>query len=596
MKKKDNIVILFAGNSGDGIQFIGNLFTKSVFYSGNTLMTLPNFPAEIKYPFNSINGVSSFQINMGLDHHGDFYDILIVMNASSLKNKLHGLKKGGMIIVYKKVFYNNRLKLAKYDDLNYLKFFFDYRIYAIELDKINLNIIDKLVINTTKQQIHKNMLILGCIYYIINIPIKETIKKIYNKFICANLLLLKIGYGYGKKQKMPKYNVKKKIKYKKDYRIINGNQSIVFGLLSAVNKAKLNLFYSGYPITPASDILHYFSYYKKIGIKTFQAEDEIAAITSAIGASYAGNLGVTATSGPGLSLKQEGLGLAFMIELPLVIINVQRGGPSTGLPTKTEQADLLQAIYGRNGEAPIPVFAVKSPSNAFNLSYNAAKIAIEHMTPVIILSDYYLAKGSEIWNIKYYKTLEAILPQYAKVKLLPYKRDNKMVINWAIPGMAGYEKCLGGLEKQDETGFISYNSVNHQKMVLVRHKKINHLIKKYPNIIINSGKLYGNIIIISWGSTYGVIKNALNKILKANIKVAHMHLEYVYPLEPQIGYILLNYKYIIVPELNKGQLVHIIRDYFLINAIAYNKIQGIPLTPKEIINIVNKIYFKKSLF
>jgi 2-oxoglutarate ferredoxin oxidoreductase subunit alpha len=586
MKKIDNIVILLTGTPGDGIQFIVNLFYKSVI--SYKISTLSNFPAEIKYPDNTINGVSSCKINIGQDHQGDQSDILIVMNASCLKKKLSNLKKCGIIIANSKGFCTKKLKLSKYDNLNFLKFFYDYIIYDLGINK------EIIKLNKTKTYI--TMFILGLLYYILNLSIIDTIKnlkKIYPAYRCANIMMLKRGYLFGNKKNVDKYFIKKKLKYKISSIILNGNKSIVFGLLASAHKAKLNLFYSGYPITPASDILHYFSNYNKFGVKTFQAEDEIAAITSAIGASYAGHLGVTATSGPGLSLKQEGLGLALMLELPLVIINVQRGGPSTGLPTQTEQADLFQAIYGRNGEAPIPVLAVKSPSNAFNISFNAAKIAIEHMTPVIILSDYYLANGTELIKIQYYKNLEKISPTYpTNNNYYPYKRNKKLVRKWARPGMAGYEKCLGGLEKEDATGLISYDSDNHHKMVLLRQKKINYIINDYKKKNIRYGNIYGDIVIISWGSTYGVIKNALKELLKENIKVSHIHLEYIYPLDPQIGYILLNYKKILIPELNNCQLIHLIRDYFLINAIPFNKIKGLPFLKIEIINKVKNILFK----
>ncbi|YBU89202.1 MAG: 2-oxoacid:acceptor oxidoreductase subunit alpha [Candidatus Walczuchella monophlebidarum] len=599
----EQVTILFAGNSGDGIQFIGRQFTNTSAFLGNNLSTLSDFPAEIRAPRDTIAGISGFQIHFGsveITSPGDLYDVLVVMNAAALKKNFPFLKKGGKIIANTMGFTSKSLQLAGYPpDVDPLKELYDYDVYPLDMIGHSHKLLKNFNISQKDKEVAKNMFALGFIYWLYSRPLGYTeycLKQIFKKntkLLQANLNVLRAGYNFGEISETftERFIVKSSNRPSGIYRNVTGNQSITLGLATAAIQAGLNLFYAGYPITPASDLLNYFASYKNLGLKSFQAEDEISAITSAIGASYAGDLGVTGTSGPGMALKQEGLGLAFMLELPLVIINVQRGGPSTGLPTKTEQSDLLQAIYGCHGEVSIPVLAPSSPSRAFTVAFYAAKIAIEHMTPVILLSDGYLANGSELWRFPKTYQLDTICPPFLKnsKNYSPYQRNEMGVRRWVKPGLVGYEHRIGGLEKEDETGNISYDPKNHEKMVKLRQKKIDFIKKKLPKPRIDSGKKTGKLLILSWGSTYGIVRAAIKILLSEGKSVSHTHLEYIYPLPNGLDTILQNFKKVLIPELNNGQLIHIIRDQFLIDAIPFYKIQGIPFTIFEIVEKVREI-------
>ena len=599
---KTNVVILFAGDSGDGIQLTGSQFTGTSALYGNDISTFPNFPAEIRAPQGTTAGVSGFQVHFGsveIFTAGDVCDVLVVMNAAALKANLQQLKPGGIIIANIDGFDVKNLKLAKYptavnplldDSLR------GYEVYQIDVTKITRTALSKSGLGTKEMDRSKNMFVLGYLYWLYNRSLENTIEFLKLKFkkrpelIEANISVLKAGYNYGDTIEAPmvRFDVKPAPVEKGVYRNIMGNQATALGLIAAAQKSGLTLFYGTYPITPASDILHELSKHKNFGVKTFQAEDEIAAITSAIGASFGGSLAVTASSGPGIELKGEAIGLALMLELPLLILNVQRGGPSTGLPTKTEQADLLQAFYGRNGESPVPIIASYSPSDCFNTVFEACRIALEFMTPVFFLSDGYIANGSEPWKFPKAKELQDLTISFAKNKLktgekfLPYKRNEKLVREWAIPGTKGLEHRLGGIEKENETGNISYDPQNHELMVKIRQEKVDKIADFIPLQLIDNGNAKGKLLILGWGSTYGSIKTAVKMCIAAGYDVSHAHLKYLNPFPRNLGTILSNFETILIPEINNGQLIKVIRDKFMVDAKGLNKIQGMPFTSIEI--------------
>jgi 2-oxoglutarate/2-oxoacid ferredoxin oxidoreductase subunit alpha len=607
-QEKQEVTILFAGDSGDGIQLTGSQFTETAALFGNDISTFPNFPAEIRAPQGTLAGVSGYQLHFGsveIFTPGDLCDVLVVMNAAALKANLSKLKTGGTIIANTDGFDAKNLKLANYaDDANPLKngSLGSYRVIEIDITKMTRAALAGSGLGTKEADRSKNMFILGFIYWMYNRPLEHTIEFLKEKFkskeqiLDANIKILKAGYHFGETSEtsMTRYEVKAAKLPAGTYRNIMGNQATAMGLIATADKSGLNLFYGTYPITPASDILHELSRHKNFGVRTFQAEDEIAAICSAIGASFGGSLGVTASSGPGIALKTEAMGLAIMLELPLVIINVQRGGPSTGLPTKTEQADLLQAIYGRNGEAPMPVVAAHSPSDCFTMVMEACRIAVEHMTPVFFLSDGYIANGSEPWKFPNADELPTIDVKYAKKpaeneKFLPYKRDEKLSRPWAIPGVKGLEHRVGGLEKEHETGNISYDPENHEFMVKLRQAKIDKIADHIPLQEIDNGPEKGKLLILGWGGTYGALKTAVRDLLAEGHDVAHAHVKYMNPLPKNLEQIIRNYDKVIVPEINNGQLVKIIREKFLVDAIPFNKIKGVPFTINEIKEKVKEV-------
>lgn len=601
---KKNVVILFAGDSGDGIQLTGSQFSNTAAMYGNDISTFPNFPAEIRAPQGTIAGVSGFQLHFGSTEiytAGDACDVLVVMNGAALKANLKQLKPGGIIIANTDGFDAKNLKLAKYPDgVNPLKdgSLDKYKVYEIDVTKITRTALEGSGLGTKEMDRSKNMFVLGYIYWMYNRSLDSSIDFLKEQFkkrpelIDANVKVLKAGFHYGDTVEAPmaRFEVKPAPVAKGTYRSIMGNQAAALGLVAAGQKSGLTLFYGTYPITPASDILHELSKHKNFGVKTFQAEDEIAAIASAIGASFGGSLGVTASSGPGIALKGEAIGLALMLELPLVIVNIQRGGPSTGLPTKTEQADLMQAIYGRNGEAPVPVIAAYSPSDCFDTAFEACRLAVEFMTPIFFLSDGYIANGAEPWKFPSAADLPEIEVSFAANNLkdgerfLPYKRNEKLSRPWAIPGTKGLEHRVGGIEKENETGNISYDPDNHELMVKLRQAKVDKIAEYVPLQTIDNGKEKGKLLILAWGSTYGSIKTAVIEAIAEGYDVSHAHIKYLNPLPKNLGELIKGFDKVLIPEINNGQLIKIIRDKYLVDAKGLNKIKGLPFAASEIKN------------
>ena len=599
-----DVVIKFAGDSGDGMQLTGQQFTNNTALLGIDLATFPDFPAEIRAPIGTLPGVSGFQLHFSSDRvytPGDICDVLVAMNAAALKVNLKGLKKGGKIIANIDGFDAKNLRLAAYPEgINPLE---DGSLDGYELTKVDITKLTREALSAytelgnKERDRAKNMFVLGLIYWLYNRDLDTTIEFLKEKFgkkeyiLKSNIDVLKAGYHYGETAEL--FNARYKVDRAKMepgmYRSIMGNQALSMGLVAASQKAKLPLFLGSYPITPASDILHELSKYKNFGIRTFQAEDEIAGIGAAIGASYGGSIGLTTTSGPGMALKTEAIGLATMLEIPLVIVNIQRGGPSTGLPTKTEQSDLLQAYFGRNGEAPIPVLAASTPSDCFHMAYEAVRIALQHMTPVILLSDGYIANGAEPWKFPNANEIPDIEVKFktelaeGEAKFLPYKRDEKLARPWAIPGTKGLEHRIGGIEKQHETGNVSYDSENHQFMVKTRAAKVEKIADYIPLQTIDSGAEKGKVLVLGWGSTYGTIKSAALQLQSQGKEVSHAHIKYMRPFPKNLGDILKNFETVLIPEINNGQLIKIIRDQYFVDAKGYNKIMGIPITKQELV-------------
>jgi len=589
VEERSNVVILFAGDSGDGIQLTGAQFTESNALFGNDVSTFPNFPAEIRAPQGTLAGVSGYQLHFGsveLFTPGDQSDVLVVMNSAALKANLGKLKKGGVIIANTDGFDKKNLRLAGYpDDAEPLTdgSLQNYLVHTVDVTKMTRNALADTSLGMKEKDRCKNMFVLGFIHWMYSRELGHTEAFLNKKFakkpdiLAANLKVLLTGYNYGDTSETftTRYEVKPAPMPSGNYRNITGNQGTAIGLTAAAQKAGLDLFYGSYPITPASDILHELSRHKHFGVRTFQAEDEIAAICSAIGASYGGAIGATASSGPGIALKTEAMGLAFMLELPLVIVNVQRGGPSTGLPTKTEQADLWQAVFGRNGEAPIPVVAASSPTDCFEMVYEAVRIAVEHMTPVIFLSDGYIANGAEPWKFPQANELKAIKPPFAKPRtngtvnepFLPYERDKKGVRPWAIPGMKGLQHRIGGIEKENGTGNISYDPANHELMVKLRAEKVHRIVEDVPPLDLSSGAESGDLLILGWGSTYGAIRTAVNELTDEGYSVGHLHLRYLFPFRKELGNILKKYKTVLMPEMNS-----VLVDSYLANKVQFHDI------------------------
>ena len=604
-----DVVIKFAGDSGDGMQLTGSQFTNNTAMLGIDLATFPDFPAEIRAPIGTLPGVSGFQLHFSSSRiftPGDDCDVLVAMNAAALKVNLKNLKKGGRIIVNTDGFDAKNLRLANYPDgVNPIEddSLTNYEVIKIDVTKLTREALKEYEMGTKEKDRAKNMFVLGFLYWMYNRDMDNTIRFLTEKFgkkdtiLQSNIKSLQAGYNYADTTETftTRYRVNKAKMVSGSYRNIMGNQALSYGLIAASQKSGLQLFLGSYPITPASDILHELSKHKAFGVKTFQAEDEIAAITSAIGASYGGLLGLTTTSGPGMALKTEAMGLAVMLEIPLLIINVQRGGPSTGLPTKTEQSDLLQAYYGRNGECPMPVIAASTPSDCFSAVYEAVRIAVQHMTPVIFLSDGFIANGSEPWKYPQSEDLPKIEVKFKtelgdhEEKFQPYLRDEKLVRPWAIPGAPGLEHRVGGLEKQNITGNISYDPDNHQLMVKIREEKVEKIAQYIPEQKLDNGPEKGKLLIIGWGSTYGAIKSAVIELLEQGYEIAHAHLRYVRPFPANLGDIIKNFDQLLIPEINNGQLIKIIRDKYLVDAKGYNKIMGIPITKGEMIDEVKKM-------
>src|ERR1700723_1858683 len=595
-EKIDQAVIRFAGDSGDGMQITGSQFTNTVAIYGNDIATFPDFPAEIRAPAGTVPGVSGFQLNFSSGEvytPGDSVDVLVAMNPAALKVNLADLKANGILIVNSDSFKENDLRKAQMtsnplEDHSLEKF----RLFSVELERLTRAALEHLGLDAKSVDRCKNFFALGMCYWLYNRSMESTYRWIDDKFKNkpllseANKLAMKAGYSYCEATEA--FQISYEIPPAKlspgTYRNLSGNQALAIGFVTAAQKAGLTLFQGSYPITPASDILHELSMYKDFGVTTFQAEDEIAAVTSAIGAAYAGALGITTTSGPGMALKTEALGLAVAVELPLVVCDIQRGGPSTGLPTKTEQADLLQALFGRNSEAPVPVLAPSTPGDCFWIALEASRIAIKYMVPVIILSDGYLANGAEPWKIPGVEDLPKIEVKYETnpVGFQPYKRNpDTLARPWAIPGTPGLEHRIGGIEKQDVTGNINYEPLNHEHMVRTRAEKVAGIAQDIPDIV-PEGDPSGDLLIVAWGSTNGPITAAMNAQREKGRKIGHVHLRHLNPFPRNLGEVLKRYKKVLVPEMNMGQLVMVLRAKFLVDAQSYGKIQGKPFKQSEI--------------
>ena len=605
-KTIDEAVIRFAGDSGDGMQLTGGRFTETTAIVGNDLSTLPDFPAEIRAPAGSLAGVSAFQLKFSSkDIHtpGDKPDVLVAMNPAALKVHQKDLIPGGIMIINTDAFTKKNLNFAGYESNPVEDGSLDdyFTVIPIEMNKLvtaaceGTDLSPKLVGRT------KNFFALGVLFYMYDRPLDATESWLKKKFagkdaiIEANTRSMHAGYNYADTTEIftTRFKVEKASLPPGTYRNINGNLATSLGLLAASEKSGLELFLGSYPITPASDILHTLSSWKHFGVKTFQAEDEIAGVTSAIGAAYSGSLAVTTTSGPGIALKGEAIGLAIMTELPLVVINVQRGGPSTGLPTKTEQSDLNQALYGRNGEAPLPVIAAATPGDCFYAAYEACQAAIKHMTPVMLLTDGYLANGSEPWSIPGMETLADFEVEFASGPnadgdFLPYMRDDKTLARpWAIPGTAGLEHRVGGIETAENTGHVSYDPENHHKMVVLRQEKVNRIQNDIAKTEI-FGQKSGDLLILSWGGTYGACRSASETLQEEGLKVSHVHLRWISPLPKDLGEILINFKNVLIPEINMGQLLRLIRSEYLVDAKGLNLVRGRPIGAATIVERVKE--------
>jgi 2-oxoglutarate ferredoxin oxidoreductase subunit alpha len=603
LKKLDEVTIRFAGDSGDGMQLTGSQFTSTTALLGNDLSTLPDYPAEIRAPAGTLFGVSGFQIHFGatkINTPGDICDVIVVMNPAALKVNLRSLRDGGIIVANRDGFTDKNLKLAGYSKNPLEDGTLDkYKIHAVDITRLTSNTITDLGLSTKIAERSKNFFALGLMYWMFTRPMEPTIRWIRDKFkknpeiVEANTRVLKAGYAYGETTEIfhARYEVEPAALVPGTYRSITGNEAVALGLVAASVKSGLELFLGSYPITPASEILHELSRHKNFRVRTFQAEDEIAGICSAIGASYGGAIGVTTTSGPGMALKTEAMGLAVMLELPLVIVDVQRGGPSTGLPTKTEQADLLQAVHGRNSEAPIPVIAACSPAGCFDMAYEAVRIATKFMTPVILLTDGYIANGAEPWLIPESKSLPEIRVTFRTEAdgFNPYLRDNVTLSRpWVIPGTPGLEHRIGGLEKEHITGNVSYDPENHEFMVKMRQQKVDRIADFIPSASVY-GDERGDLLVVGWGGTSGSIRTAVMKKRDEGKSVSHLHLKYINPFQKNVGEILRHFKKILIPELNLGQLTQLIQAKYLVPVIPMSKVQGLPFRSIEIEKKIDEI-------
>jgi 2-oxoglutarate/2-oxoacid ferredoxin oxidoreductase subunit alpha len=611
VKQLDRVIIRFAGDSGDGMQLTGDRFTQETAAFGNDLVTLPNFPAEIRAPQGTLPGVSSFQVHFA-DHDiltaGDAPDVLVAMNPAALRANLGDLHKGATIIVDTHDFTARNLTKAGYtanpldgDTLD------EYALHTVDLTGMTVEAVKEFGLSRKDASRAKNMFALGLLSWMYGRPTDPTTTFLTKRFAKvpdirdANLAAFKAGWNFGETTEAfaVQYEVKPAVLPPGTYRNITGNLALAYGLVAGGVQAGLPVFLGTYPITPASDILHELSKHKSFGVTTFQAEDEIAGVGAAIGASYAGHLGVTSTSGPGVALKSEAIGLAVMTELPLVVVDVQRGGPSTGLPTKTEQADLLQAMFGRNGEAPVPIVAPQSPGDCFAAAVEATRIAVTYRTPVLLLSDGYLANGSEPWRVPAVDELPVIDPAFATEKnhgsgddaeFWPYLRDEKTLARpWAIPGTAGLEHRIGGLEKGDGHGNISYDPANHDFMVRTRQAKVDRIADTIPLVEVDDPSGEAKVLVLGWGSTYGPIGAGVRRVRKAGYQVAQAHLRHLNPFPSNLGEVLKGYDKVLVPEMNLGQLSLLLRAKYLVDAVGYNHVRGLPLKATELAHAIGEL-------
>jgi 2-oxoglutarate ferredoxin oxidoreductase subunit alpha len=613
IEQLSEVVIKFAGDSGDGMQLTGGQFTNAAALYGNDLATFPDFPAEIRAPQGTIPGVSGFQLHFSSNEiytPGDNCDVLVAMNAAALKSNLKNLKKGGIIIVDTNGFDGKNLRLANFaEGVNPLEdnSLDGYKVYKIDVTKLTREALAEMSgLGMKEKDRSKNMFVLGFLYWMYNRNMDFTINFLTEKFgkkpeiLESNMKVLKAGYNYGDTTEtfMTRYEVPKAKVEPGTYRSIMGNQAVAMGFIAASQKSGLPLFLASYPITPATDILHDLSKYKNFGVRTMQCEDEIASICAAIGAAYGGNLAITTSSGPGIALKGEAIGLAVMMELPLVVVNIQRGGPSTGLPTKTEQADLLQALYGRNGECPMVVISTATPSDCFEVTIEACRIALQHMVPVMLLSDGYIANGAEPWKFPKASDIAPIEVKFktsldeGETKYLPYKRNEKLVRPWVTPGTPGLMHRLGGLEKQHETGNVSYDPENHEFMIKMRAAKVEKVADYIPLQKVEVGADKGKLLVLGWGSTYGSIKSTVLDLIAEGYSVSHAHVRYMNPLPKNLGDVLKNFDHVLMPEINSGQFIKVVREKFLIDAKGYNKTQGTPISKTELKEFIKQNYSK----
>ncbi|GAA3110455.1 2-oxoacid:acceptor oxidoreductase subunit alpha [Streptosporangium carneum] len=609
VQQLDRVIIRFAGDSGDGMQLTGDRFTSGTAEFGNDLSTLPNFPAEIRAPAGTLPGVSSFQLHFA-DHDiltpGDAPNVLVAMNPAALKANLGDLPRGADIIANTDEFTKRNLQKVGYavspledDSLS------EWRVHPVPLTSLTVRALEGFDLSKKDAERSKNMFALGLLSWLYHRPTETTIKFLENKFAKrpdiakANIAAFQAGWNYG--ETTESFSVSYEVKPAKlppgVYRNISGNQALAFGLIAASVQSRLPLFLGSYPITPASDILHELSKHKRFGIRTFQAEDEIAGVGAALGAAFGGALGVTTTSGPGVALKAETVGLAVTTELPLIVVDVQRAGPSTGMPTKTEQTDLLMAMYGRNGESPLPIVAPSTPSDCFDAAVEAARLAVKYRTPVMLLSDGYLANGSEPWKVPSAAELPDISTEFATAPngedgstFLPFKRDTETLARpWAIPGTAGLEHRIGGIEKADGTGNISYDPGNHDKMVRLRQAKIDGIAQDIPPLEVDDPDGDARVLVIGWGSTYGPIAAAVRRIRKSGGKVAQAHLRHLNPLPANTGEVLRAYDKVLLPEINLGQLALLLRARFLVDIISYNRVRGLPFKAEELAGVIQDV-------
>jgi 2-oxoglutarate ferredoxin oxidoreductase subunit alpha len=603
-KELDRAVIRFAGDSGDGMQLTGEQFTTESAWAGNDLATLPNFPAEIRAPAGTLFGVSSFQLQFGSQRvytPGDRLDCLVAMNPAALKVHLSDLKPGGLLIVNTAAFEKRNLDKAGYaaNPLDEPALAERYRLHKVDMSGLTHQAIADLKLDTKEKDRTKNFFALGLVSWIYTRPLEPTLDWINKKFAKsaaiaeANTRVLKAGHAFGETAEFfeESYRVEPAEMAPGLYRAMTGNRALAWGLLAAAQRSTLPVVYGAYPITPASSVLEELAMHKRFRVRTIQAEDEIAAATAAIGASFGGAIGVTCSSGPGIALKGEAIGLAVTAELPLVIFNIQRAGPSTGMPTKTEQADLMQALYGRNSESPIVVLAPATPGDCFYIAYEAVRIAVKYMVPVMVLSDGFLANGSEPWLIPDPTTLPPIDVHFRTETegFFPYLRDPATLARpWVQPGTPGLEHRIGGIEKQDVTGNISYDPENHDHMVRTRAEKVRRVGQEIPPTSIN-GPATGDLLVVGWGGTYGSITAAVERAQAAGKSVASIHLRHLNPLPPDLGHILREYRKVLVPEINSGQLVRVLRAEYLVDAVGFNRVRGLPLASDEIQDAINQL-------
>ena len=596
--EKHRVVVRFAGDSGDGMQLTGDRFTNATAMLGNDLATLPDFPAEIRAPAGTLHGVSAFQIHFASEEiltPGDAPNVLVAMNPAALKANIKDLEKGGVVIANEDAFVDRNLEKAGYgsnplDDGSLEA----YQVFRVPMTSITLRATEGIDVSKKQAEQAKNMFALGLVSWMYGRPTDVTVTWLEKKFagkpavLDGNVAAFKAGYNFGETTELfaNTYEVKRAPAAPGIYRNVSGNTALAWGLIAASVKSGLPIFYASYPITPASELLHELSRHKNFGVRTLQSEDEIGACGAAVGAAFGGHLGITGTSGPGLDLKQEMIGLAVMLELPMVIVDVQRAGPSTGMPTKTEAADLLAAMYGRHGESPLPIVAARTPGHCFDTALEAVRIAVKYRTPVILLSDTFLTNSSEPWRLPKIENLPDIDPKFATQPnhddgFMPYLRDDNLARPWAVPGTEGLKHRVGGLEKEDVTGNISYEAANHERMTHLRAAKVAKIAEDIPPLEVDDPEGDASLLVLGWGSTYGAIAAAVRRVRVQGKKVASAHLMHLSPLPKNTGEVLRKYPKVLIPEMNMGQLVKLIRAEFLVDAKSYTKIQGLPFTAAD---------------